>query len=262
MFLNVGQMRGTRDRIDRTMQPSDFAVEDGVYRVIEPVHVGFDIFKDDARFRLVGDVRTTLELPCSRCLEAYPLPVNASFELRYVPDVQNVGEDEREIEEDDLSTAYYQNDVIDLGHLLREQFYLALPMKPLCSSACRGLCPQCGTNLNRDTCSCSIDQVGSAPGGAQGSLEEGLDDAQSKATTLEITDSQAANSRRHEPGAGGRVPALSRAEAAAPGLQALRVLQGTPGAGGRGGLTPRSGVDCADEPRPSTPSFPPLIRRS
>jgi uncharacterized protein len=157
MFLNVGQMRGTRDRIDRTMQPSEFAVEDGVYRVTEPVHLGVDIFKDDVRFRLVGEVRTMLELLCSRCLETYTLPVNAGFELRYVPGVQNVGEGEREIEEDDLSTAYYQNDVIDLGHLLREQFYLALPMKPLCSNACRGLCPQCGMNLNRETCSCPIE---------------------------------------------------------------------------------------------------------
>ena len=56
---------------------------------------------------------------------------------------------EREIEEDDLTTAFYENDEIDLGQLMREQFYLALPMKPLCSEDCQGLCPVCGTNLNR-----------------------------------------------------------------------------------------------------------------
>ena len=60
-----------------------------------------------------------------------------------------------EIQDDDLSTAFYEHDTIDLGQLMSEQFYLALPMKPLCKDACRGLCAQCGTNLNRETCGCS-----------------------------------------------------------------------------------------------------------
>jgi uncharacterized protein len=62
--------------------------------------------------------------------------------------------DEHEIQEDDLSTAFYRDETIDLGDLVREQFYLMVPMKPLCSEACKGLCPQCGTNLNRGTCEC------------------------------------------------------------------------------------------------------------
>ena len=63
--------------------------------------------------------------------------------------------DEREIEDDDLTTAYYSDGLLDIGELLREQFQLALPMKPLCSDACRGLCAQCGANLNRTECECA-----------------------------------------------------------------------------------------------------------
>jgi len=37
---------------------------------------------------------------------------------------------------------------------MHEQFVLSLPMKPLCSEGCKGLCPVCGTNLNRNTCDC------------------------------------------------------------------------------------------------------------
>ena len=59
------------------------------------------------------------------------------------------------IEEEDLETSYYRDDQIDLNELLREQFYLALPMKPLCQDGCRGLCPQCGTNLNQGACDCA-----------------------------------------------------------------------------------------------------------
>jgi uncharacterized protein len=45
--------------------------------------------------------------------------------------------------------------MLDVNDLLHEQFQLALPMKPLCSDACRGLCPQCGANLNRTECGCT-----------------------------------------------------------------------------------------------------------
>ena len=50
------------------------------------------------------------------------------------------------MDEDDFEISYYRDDQIDLNELLREQFYLALPMKPLCREDCRGLCPQCGTS--------------------------------------------------------------------------------------------------------------------
>ena len=81
--------------------------------------------------------------------------VNAAFDLRYLPQSENTGE-EREVEEDDLSEAFYRDDQIDLGQLIEEQFYLALPMKPLCKADCKGLCPNCGTNLNVETCDCDV----------------------------------------------------------------------------------------------------------
>jgi uncharacterized protein len=88
-------------------------------------------------------------------LEPFLWPINAVFDLRYQPRSENASEADREIEEDDFSTAFYEHDAIDLVQLMREQFYLALPMKPLCQPDCRGLCPQCGTNLSRDTCACA-----------------------------------------------------------------------------------------------------------
>lgn len=152
-MLNLSRIRTAEERYEKVYQPDAFEGQDS-FRVIEPVALAFDIFKDKAQFRLAGTVKTTLELPCGRCLEPYTLPVDAAFDLRYHPHAENAGEGEQEIEEDDLSTAFYENDTIDLGQLMREQFYLALPMKPLCSDACHGLCSICGANLNRETCGC------------------------------------------------------------------------------------------------------------
>jgi uncharacterized protein len=155
MLLDLSQLRGGREHFQRTYAPSAFDVAHEDYRIVQPVALVFDIVKKNREFTLVGRVTTVLELQCGRCLEPYPLPVDASFDLLYLPHTENAGEGEVEIEEDDLNTAFYSGEVIDLDHLVREQFYLALPMKPLCVETCRGLCPHCGANLNQVTCTCA-----------------------------------------------------------------------------------------------------------
>src|SRR5262245_10293630 len=129
MFLDLTKIRTARERYDRVFPPEAFAAETDGFRVVAPVSLGLDIAKDKQQFRLAGRVSTTLELSCSRCLEPFVSPVDAQFDLRYQPHTANTGEGEREIEEDDLTTAFYERDQIDLGQLMREQFYLALPMK-------------------------------------------------------------------------------------------------------------------------------------
>ena len=103
----------------------------------------------------MGRVQAPLELACSRCGEPFGLPVDAPFDIRCLPATEASTEVDREIEENDLETSYYRDDQIDLNELIREQFYLVLPMKPLCREDCRGLCVQCGTNLNVASCECA-----------------------------------------------------------------------------------------------------------
>jgi uncharacterized protein len=156
MLLDLNKLQGSRERIERTLQPSAFDPQDPDYRVAAPVELSMDVAKAGGEaFSVTGTVKTRLELACSRCVEPFDVPVEAAFELRYVPQSENTGEGERELAEDDLITAYYREGMLDIGDLLREQFQLALPMKPLCGDDCKGLCPQCGANLNRTTCGCA-----------------------------------------------------------------------------------------------------------
>ena len=155
LSLNLAKIRDAHERFEQVYRPEQLAVSDDAFRVAAPVSLAFDIHKDKDQFRLAGSVKTTLELPCSRCLEPFTWPVDSSFDLRYQPHARNTGEGEREIEEDDLTTAFYENDTIDLGQMMREQFFLVLPMKPLCRDECKGLCPACGINWNKGACNCS-----------------------------------------------------------------------------------------------------------
>jgi len=155
LLLDLSRMRESRDRVDRTLEPSALPAADAEeFRVEAPVRLAFDISKDGSQFRLVGHVASSLTLACGRCLDDIVLPVDLAFDLLYLPHKDNAGEAEVEVEDDGLTTAFYGNDEIDLGQLVLEQFYLAVPMKPLCRESCRGLCPECGTNLNTATCSC------------------------------------------------------------------------------------------------------------
>jgi uncharacterized protein len=153
MNLELSRLRQPETPLSRRYEPSAFEGRSSDFRVVAPVALDGRIFKDRDRFRLVGTMQTELELACSRCLDPFRLPVRAEFDVRYLPHTENTG-DEREVEEDDLSVAFYRDETIDLGQLLDEQFYLALPMKPLCRDDCKGLCPTCGANLNVETCGC------------------------------------------------------------------------------------------------------------
>jgi len=153
MILDLSRIHGPRERVERLYRAPALETDDE-FRVASDIRLVFGVERADARFRLAGRAEATLELPCGRCLEWYRLPVDLAFDLTYLPQAANAGEGELEVTEDDLETGFYEDDQIDLAQLLREQFYLALPMKPLCTPECRGLCPQCGTNLNTGSCSC------------------------------------------------------------------------------------------------------------
>jgi len=156
MLFDLRQIHGERAHVERTFQPAVFDPADPDYRVETPVRLSMDVEKAGSdTFRVTGRVQAQLELDCGRCVEPFDLPVNATFELRYVPVTAESALPERQIGDDDLITAFYSEGVLDVIDLMREQFQLVLPMKPLCREDCKGLCPECGTNLNRAACECA-----------------------------------------------------------------------------------------------------------
>jgi len=159
MRLELSHIRQPETDFARVFTPAEVASGDEDYRITAPVDLRMTIHKDHDRFRLVGTVKTELELQCSRCLEPFVMPVDREFDSRYLPHGAAVAkpddDEETEVEEDDVAVTFYRDETIDLNELLREQFYLALPMKPLHAEDCKGICPQCGTNRNVAPCDCT-----------------------------------------------------------------------------------------------------------
>lgn len=110
--------------------------------------------QDVEDIRLIGKVVAQLEFSCARCLEPVAHKVDRSFDLIYRPQGVDRRADEVAISEAETEIGYYQGEGLLLEDALREQVLLATPVRALCREDCKGLCPQCGRNLNAETCDC------------------------------------------------------------------------------------------------------------
>lgn len=106
---------------------------------------------DDLVF--TGRIRGRLRGTCARCAEDFLCPLDAPFDLVLTPRLPQAAEDGA-LSADDVALGFYEGEEVDLGPLVCEQTLLALPTRPLCREDCRGLCPQCGANLNSNPCTC------------------------------------------------------------------------------------------------------------
>jgi len=113
---------------------------------------GGKVVVDD--IRIVGNLSAQMEFRCARCLDPVKHDLKETFDLVYRPLGVDAGRDEVSISRAETEIGYYQGEGLLLEDVLKEQILLALPVKQVCSTECKGLCPQCGRNLNAEQCDC------------------------------------------------------------------------------------------------------------
>jgi uncharacterized protein len=126
-----------------------------------PVRSDITAAREFDHIRVSGRVSADITLVCARCLTNYPAVIDSRFTIYFRKGLPQdvVEEEETELMEQDLVSASYSGDEIDLVHETEEQVAMEIPLKPLCSEECRGLCPGCGTDLNHASCSCPSGQA-------------------------------------------------------------------------------------------------------
>jgi uncharacterized protein len=117
----------------------------------ELVRVDLSVSKSGTQFICRGKVATSVKLECSRCLLVYDQPLVSDLDF-----VVDFGEGQQELgsEEDNYLVVDPSSNFIQIDNMVREAILLALPLKPLCSKDCKGLCPICGIDLNKSGCGC------------------------------------------------------------------------------------------------------------
>jgi len=114
-----------------------------------------DIFKVDDNVLLTGTIKYTFSDECARCLENFNNTVETKFEAILVQKLnENKDEDEDEDEESDEIQLVVTDGCVVLDEIIKQMIYLSMPMKSLCKTDCKGICPTCGVNLNYEECKC------------------------------------------------------------------------------------------------------------
>lgn len=104
-----------------------------------------------------GRIQLSVIRECGRCLERFETVMD--IPVTYVIARAHVEEKEHELSVEELEQSFLHGDEVDITQIIEEQVALALPMRPLCSETCRGLCPRCGSDLNNNQCDCNRDVV-------------------------------------------------------------------------------------------------------
>ena len=116
----------------------------------DPVHfvdiriAGNVLYTQGSRISLKAEVTSQADTRCSRCLEPVRVPVKAVVDAQF----------DRTPDPGDPDLYGYEASTIELTDAVRDALLLELPLRVLCSEDCKGLCPVCGINLNRETCTC------------------------------------------------------------------------------------------------------------
>lgn len=117
-----------------------------------------DLYADGTHAFAAGTFKGFLTVACSRCVGPVRLELDEKLHVTFMPPgempEEEEGDEGAEVREEDVDTFPFDGERIDLEPVLREQFVLAVPFAPLCSETCKGLCPQCGIDLNTGTCAC------------------------------------------------------------------------------------------------------------
>ena len=148
MIIRVSELEEEGLRID-DVQSLASALAEPTWRLES---VALDVQADGSEVFVRGRLAATVPQTCGRCLEVFPVRVDAPVDVRLVPKPATA--DSVELGADDLDVDFYENDELDLARLVENEATLALPMKPLCREDCRGLCPVCGANRNVAPCTC------------------------------------------------------------------------------------------------------------
>jgi uncharacterized protein len=137
------------------VDPADLGFEDEHLALPAPVRVRLKIGRSIETYSLQGAIACSVRGECCRCLEEIEEPLETDFRLLVQRKQASADELEAVVEEEEVAILDPGEKSLDLVAEILEALVLALPLRIYCSTDCKGLCPQCGENLNKNICSCT-----------------------------------------------------------------------------------------------------------
>ncbi|MBD3360863.1 hypothetical protein GF366_03615 [Candidatus Peregrinibacteria bacterium] len=114
-----------------------------------------EIMRIDEGFNVVArDVGGKVKLSCKKCLEKFSKKIKIKnteriFFLERPKNIKDIN---------DLYLVDKKHLTVDLKEMIRQELILHFPVISVCSTHCKGICPVCGKNLNKEKCNCKINE--------------------------------------------------------------------------------------------------------
>lgn len=121
------------------------------FEIIPPITYKGEIIRLEGSNIINVDIYYKYKTKCDRCLKDAINEMKTSLSGKLEDYGESFKEENKEQDED---TIYYNKGFLKLDEYVLMEVASSLPMKSLCNEDCKGLCPQCGVDLNEESCDC------------------------------------------------------------------------------------------------------------
>jgi uncharacterized protein len=153
MEIRVESIPDGGKALHEEIDPATIDLDEPYYSINEPLTFTGHATRNGDDIYVKGRVTGAVKSECGRCLESFAMQIDLPVDAVFVPQRENV-EDDDEVFEPQSNLTYYEGDSVDLLREIKDIILVNLPIKPVCRTDCKGLCPQCGTDLNKGSCTC------------------------------------------------------------------------------------------------------------
>ncbi|MCR4611212.1 MAG: DUF177 domain-containing protein [Lachnospiraceae bacterium] len=135
------------EKFDCSIDARDITYNRITYPIINSKPFELSVVNQDSKVVSIScDTSLEVSIPCDRCMTDVSYPFDISIDKSFkIVDEKVVLEDEE---------AYFNDNELDVDRLIFDEVLVNWPAKVLCKEDCKGMCPNCGTNLNTSSCDC------------------------------------------------------------------------------------------------------------
>ncbi|HLV10642.1 MAG TPA: DUF177 domain-containing protein, partial [Halanaerobiales bacterium] len=143
MKLDLSTLKepGSRKTLKKQIKLPDLNFREQIIETPYFFNVSLTIFNTRDSYIIKGEFKGEIVLQCSRCLDKFDYKIKLKMD--------------NEILKKDVNDP----EMIDITNIFVENILLSIPIKVICKKNCKGLCPVCGKNLNKDNCDCKSETI-------------------------------------------------------------------------------------------------------
>ncbi len=152
MQINVSRalkLPGTPLEFNFSNSAEELKLDGLSFEITSPLDIKGSCMYTGETFIVKGSIAVDYITQCDRCTKPISGRLGIAFEEEFAS---------RE-DENHPDRYLYKGDDIIIDKMVKDNIYLSAPIQYLCSSDCRGLCPQCGADLNKEDCGCRVEQM-------------------------------------------------------------------------------------------------------